>query len=103
MPDNAAALTGAALSLSQTQSAYAFFLPPLREVRQAGKSDPVMTGDVRLGQIAAGSLTIGIGVIMGGLTGSSLPVLVSIAIGLIIAFVYELALRNERLFERKSA
>jgi hypothetical protein len=99
MADNALALSAATLSLSQTATAYAFFLPPLREVRRAGPEDTQMVGDVRLGQVASGALSLGVGFIMSLLTDSSLPLTVSIAIGLIIAFVYEMALRKQNLFE----
>lgn len=101
MPDNATALAAATLSLSQSVGAYAFFLPRIDEVRRAGRNDAKMVGDVRLGQVASGVLTIGIGAIMSNLTGSSLPLYVAIAVGLIIAGLYEIALRGENLFERR--
>jgi|SRR5215470_10164093 len=92
------ALAGATLSLSQTVSAYAFFLPPITEVRKAGKNDPDMIGDVRMGQVAAGALSIGIGAIMSNLTQSPLPVVISLMVGLILFGLYETALRGERVF-----
>lgn len=89
----------AALALGQTVGAYAFFLPSLREVRQAPPTDPLIRGDVRLGQVAAGALSIGIGAIMANLTGSTVPLLVAVFIAAIISVIYEFALRGERILE----
>lgn len=100
MAADAGALTAASLSLGQTVTAYTFFLPPLREVRQAGADNATIRGDVRMGQVAAGALSIGVAAIMSSLTSSTLPIVVSFIVAIIIAFMYETALRRERLFEQ---
>src|SRR4051812_29515316 len=80
------------LSISQFQS----MLPPIAEVRKASPTDNDMAGDVRLGEIAASALAIGVGAIASSLLGDPLPVLISsfVAIGLIV--IYEQALRRDR-------
>lgn len=99
MTADAAALTASTLALSQTMASYATFMPPLREVRQAGPNDASMRGDVRLGQIAAGALSLGVALVLANMTGSTLPVTAAVAVALIIAIVYEAARRGERLLE----
>jgi hypothetical protein len=59
-----------------------------------------MRGDVRMGQVASAALSLGVAGILANLTGSTLPVVVTIIVALIIAFLYETALRGERLFEQ---
>ena len=97
---DAATASAAAIALGQTVGAYSFFLPPLREVRRAGTSDAAMRGDVRMGQVASAALSLGVAGILANLTGSTLPVTVTIVVALIIAMLYETALRGERLFEQ---
>jgi hypothetical protein len=58
-----------------------------------------MRGDVRMGQIAAAALSLGVATILANLTGSTMPVIATAVVALIIAFLYETALRGDRLFE----
>lgn len=85
--------------MTQSIGAFTTFLPPLTEVRKKSQEDKEFAGDVRLGEIAAAGLTIGVGTIVSGLTGSSAPILVSIlmAVGLIV--LYESTLRANRPLE----
>jgi hypothetical protein len=99
MAADAGTAAAASIALGQTIGAYSFFLPPLREVRRAGTTDTAMRGDVRLGQVASAALSLGVAAILANLTGSTLPVAVTVIVALIIAFLYETALRGERLFE----
>lgn len=99
MPPDAGTSAAASIALGQTVGAYAYFLPPLREVRRAGSTDPQMRGDVRMGQIAAGALSLGVAAILANLTKSTVPVIGTLIVALIIAFLYETALRGDRLFE----
>lgn len=100
MTVDAGASAAASIALGQTVGAYAFFLPPLREVRRAGAADSAMRGDVRMGQIAAAALSLGVATILANLTGSTMPVIATAVVALIIAFLYETALRGEGLFEK---
>jgi hypothetical protein len=85
-------MAASSVSVGQTVAAYQFFLPPLREVRQADPTDSTMRGDVFLGQVAAGALSIGVGVSFSLLTGSYIPVWVAGFTALIIAGMYHKAL-----------
>lgn len=99
MADNAASVSVATVALSQTVSAYTFFLPSLREVRQASPNDSTMRGDVHLGIVGSALLGGTIAIMLSSLTGSQAP-LWSVAITtVLIAFLYEIALRGERILE----
>ena len=89
------ALQASTISIGQTVVAYQFFLPTLREVRKADPSDSQMRGDVMLGQIAAGAVSLGVGVLLGWMTGSKLPLVVSGFIALVIAGLYHYALNGQ--------
>lgn len=85
----------AGIAVGQTITAYQFFLPPLSEVRKAypgphGNRDVV--ADVYLGQIAAGSVSIGVGAMLVSVTGSRMPVFISVFIAAIIGGMYHYAL-----------
>lgn len=92
-------MAAATVSLGQSVTAYSFFLPPLREVRQASTRDPVMRGDVRLGQVAAAAVTLSIGAMLSYLVSSAIPLTVAVLTALTIAAIYETALNGERIFE----
>lgn len=95
---DASALSASTLSLGQTVVAYQFFMPRLSDVRRAAPSDEDMRTDVFLGQVAAGALTVAVGAMLSFLSGSSLPVFVSVVIAVVIAACYQYALgtRGER-------
>lgn len=88
------AVTVSSIAIGQTVVAYQFFLPKLSEVRHADSTDTVTRGDVYLGQIAAGALSISVGGTMTMLTGSKIPLFTSILIACIIAGTYHYALRS---------
>lgn len=92
-------MAAATVSLGQSVSAYSFFLPPLREVRQASVNNSTMRGDVRMGQFAAGVVSVGVGVMLSYLVGSAIPAVVSILTALMVGVIYETALGGERIFE----
>ena len=95
-------ITAATLSLGQTVVAYTHFMPPIAEVRKSS-GDPDMYGDVRMGQVAAGVLSLGIGFILSSMTASNLPVVVSLLVAGVFAALYEIALRGQRPFNPKGA
>jgi hypothetical protein len=85
------------LAISQTVNAFGTFLPKLSEVRKANVADdPDVAGDVRLGEIAAVTLAIGVGAISSSITGSSQPAVVAVVVALVLVGVYEYALRNDK-------
>lgn len=93
----------ATLSVSQGISAFQFFLPKLSEVRKANSAvDLDMVGDVRLGEVAAVTLCIGVGAIVSSLSGSPVPAFVSALMAAILVCIYETALRADRPMEPKS-
>lgn len=94
-----AVIAAATVSLGQSMTAYSFFLPPLREVRRANPNDPLIRGDVRMGQVAAGAVTLAVGVMLSYLVNSKVPLIVAVIIALVIAAAYETALGNEGVFE----
>lgn len=95
MADTGAALAVSSIAIGQTVSAYQFFLPSLREVRQAGPEDTAMAADVYMGQFAAGAVSVGVGVMLSFLTGSKLPAFMSAFIAIIIAGIYYYAQRTQ--------
>lgn len=58
-----------------------------------------MRGDVRMGQVAAGVVSIGVGVMLSYLVGSGIPVIVAVLTAAMVAVIYETALNGERIFE----
>lgn len=93
------ALTASSISIGQTVFAYSYFLPRLSEVRRADAGDPMMRGDVLLGQLAAGSVSMAVGMLLTWMTGSSLPVMTTLSIAVIIAVIYQYALNGTRVME----
>lgn len=89
----------AALAAGQTLSSFTMFLPRLTEVRKASADDPGMVGDVRLGEIAACAIAMGIGVIASSLSRSPVPMYAAAFMAVILICVYESALRGQNLFE----
>lgn len=88
----------ASLAVSQSFSAFQFFLPKLSEVRRADPvTDPDIVGDVRMGEIGAVTLAVGVGAILSSLTGSSVPAVVSLLIVGVLICLYEAALRGDKL------
>lgn len=92
-------LSAATVAIGQTVVAYAQFLPRLAEVRQSSKDDSTMRGDVLLGQVAAGSVSMSVGVMLSWLTGSAAPVYAVLGVAIIIAITYQIAMNGERVME----
>jgi hypothetical protein len=92
----------ASLAVGQTISAFTTFLPPLSTVRKATAEDTDVIGDVRLGEVAAVTVSLGTGAIVASITGSPLPILAGAIMALVLVCVYETALRGNRPFEPNS-
>lgn len=96
---DAGASAAVALALGQTVTSYSVFLPPISEVRRASKEDSLIRGDVRMGQFAAAVVSLSVAYILTNLTGSFAPFVATAMVAVVIAGVYETALRGERMFE----
>jgi hypothetical protein len=91
----------ASLAAGQALSSFAVFLPRLTDVRKADPGDPGMHGDVRLGEVAACAVSIGIGVIASSLSGSPIPMYAAAFISVILIVVYEAALNGNDILSPK--
>jgi hypothetical protein len=80
------------LSVSQSVVVFTALLPPLAEVRKGSKADPNIRDDVRVGELAATTLVIGIGIIASGVAGTPAPVMASIVCALALVALYETVL-----------
>lgn len=90
------------LAITQGVGAFMAFLPRLSDVRKASLSDVDMVGDVRLGEIAATALTVGMGAIVSSLTGSPVPTVIAVLVCAILVCIYETALQTNMVPGRVS-
>lgn len=94
MPIPPEAIGPTTLALTQAVGAFNSFLPHLSEIRKTDpKADPSFAADVRMGEVAAVALTIGVGAIASSMTGSTAPILVSMVAAAGLVFMYESTLR----------
>lgn len=92
----------ASLAMTQGFTAFNAFLPKLTDVRKNNPADnPDFAGDVRLGEIAAAGLTLGMGLMISSLTGSPAPTVVAALLAFGLVFMYESVLRADRPMEPK--
>ena len=99
---NADMVGPASLAISQGVTAFLSFLPKLSEIRKADPAtDPGMVGDVRMGEVAATAVCVGVGTIVSSLTGSPLPAFVAVLVALVLICIYESALASDRAWEPK--
>ena len=90
------------LGITQAVGAMNSFLPPLSEVRKkTPENHPEFAADVRMGEVAVVTLTVGVGVIVSSLTGSSAPALIGLITALGIVVMYESILRSDSPMEVK--
>lgn len=88
----------ATLSMTQSLSLFQTFLPKFSDI---GKADPAtnteLVRDVRMGEIAAVLMTLGIGGMTSALTGSSVPAVVALITcgGLVVLYEAALSSRGE--------
>lgn len=87
----------ASLVVSQSFSAFQFFLPKLSDVRRADPvNNPDIVGDVRMGEVGAITLAVGVGAILSNLTGSVVPSFVAFIMVAVLVCLYEAALRGDK-------
>lgn len=97
MPVPSDALGPATLAITQSVSSFQFFLPKLSDVRRTDAAhNPDMVGDVRMGEVAAATLCLGIGAMVSSLSGSPYPAMVSVLMVVILVCLYETALRGNK-------
>ncbi len=88
--------------LSVTTGVQAFYtlLPKLSEIRKADPvNNPDIAADVRMGEVGAVALTLGVGAIASSLTRSPLPAITGLVMAVVLVGVYETALRSHSPFE----
>lgn len=86
------------LVVGQSFSTIQFFLPPLSQVRKADyATNPDIVGDVRLGELAAITVTTAVGAIVASLTRSAIPLFAGLVTSFVLVCVYETALQGTRV------
>lgn len=91
----------AMLSVTSGMQAFQGLLPKLSDIRKADpQNNPEIAADVRMGEVAGATLTMGIGLIASSLTQSSLPAVTALVMCIILIAVYESALRADRPFDK---
>lgn len=92
----------AAMAVTQGIGAFNIFLPKFTDVRRNNPQDnPDFAGDVRTGEIAACTITLGVGAIASYFTGSPEPVITAVFVCLVLVILYESTLRSVNPFEGK--
>lgn len=92
----------ATLAMSQGITAFMTFLPSISDVRKASASEDIdLVADVRMGEIAASTLTLGVGLIASSLTGSPAPTVIAVLVCVILIGLYESILQADRPMEPK--
>jgi len=85
----------ATISMSMALTAATAFNPPLTEVRKRSREDTTFAGDVRLGELATLLVSVGVGTISSSISGSPVPAIIGIIVGLGLVALYESALQTE--------
>jgi hypothetical protein len=102
MPVDPGLIGPATLAISSGMSAFQSFLPKLSDIRKADPvNDPSFAADVRMGEIAAVAVTVGVGAVASSLTGSPVPTVVAVVIAVGLVVMYESTLVAQRPMEPK--
>lgn len=91
MSDNSA-LGISVLALTQAITVYHQFLPPLTEIRKTDVTDTTGRNDVRIGEAASFTLTLGIGAILSTMSRSKEPFIISVISAVALIGIYEYVL-----------
>jgi hypothetical protein len=103
MTVNANTFGPAMLGVTSGITTFTVFLPKISEVRRAHPQDnPDIAADVRIGEVAASTLTLGVGVIASSLTGSPVPTVTAAVMVLVMIILYESTLRSNRPLEPRT-
>ena len=85
----------ATLSMTQSLTLFHQFLPTFADISKADPQvDKAVVRDVRLGELAAVLMTLGIGGMTSALTGSSVPAVVALITAGGLVMLYEAALSS---------
>jgi hypothetical protein len=95
-------ITLSVTTMAVTASLGAFYqmLPPISEVRKRSTGEPEFAADVRMGEVMASAIAIGIGGIASSLSGSPLPAMVSVLFAGGLVIMYETTLKADRPLEK---
>lgn len=83
------------LALTQAVTIYHQFLPPLTDIRKMSSDDRAGILDVRIGEVASATLTLGIGSILALMTKRREPMIISTVAAAGLIGIYEFVLRSE--------
>lgn len=81
------------IAVTQGIGVFMYFLPKYSDIRKATKEvDKTITADVRMGEIAASVVTLGVGAILSSLSKSSTPMMIASVVVIGLVTLYELTL-----------
>ena len=71
------------------------FLPPISDVRaKSATADPGFASDVRMGEVAAMAMLVGVGAIASYIAGDKHPLIIALVTGSFLVCMYESILRS---------
>lgn len=87
----------ATLTLGQGLGMFQSFMPKFTDIaHHSYGSDPAFESDVRMAEMAASLVTLGVGILVSQMTGSAVPATVSVVVVVSLLTLYEKALRAGR-------
>jgi hypothetical protein len=93
MPD-ATVISAATISMTQALALFQNFLPRFSEIRATDPSNGDMVRDVRMGELAAVLMTLGVGGMTSALTNSAVPAVIALLTSVGLVCLYEAALAD---------
>lgn len=92
----------AMIAVTSGLQAFQSLLPKISDIRKADPANnPDVAADVRMGEVAAATMTLGVGLIASSVTQSSMPTVTALVMIVILVAIYESTLRTNRPFENK--
>ena len=85
------------LAVTQGVGAFQSFLPRLETIRKGDSDDAELVSVVRTGEFAGAAITLAIGILASSLSGDSKPTILALVISDVMLYVYETALRKEKI------
>ena len=85
------------LAVTQGVGAFQSFLPRLETIRKGDANDTELVSVVRTGEFAGAAITLTIGILGSSLSGDSKPTILALVIIAVMLYVYETALRKEKI------
>lgn len=90
----------AMLAVTSGLNVFQGLLPKLSEVRKADKTSEI-AADVRMGEVAASTMTLAVGTIASSLTNSPVPALVALLTVVVLVTIYESTLKADNPFQAR--